>query len=293
MRFKTLIQLLDQPYPYAADLKGRWQMSFVFSVFVFLFLYGFAPFGLGQAPYPLVYLAAAYGLLCFVFMVFLNIVLVVLMPGWFQENEWTTRRQIGWTLVNMLLIGAGNAVLTMLLFDWPFSWRQLLVLEAYTLAIGLFPVSLSLILNQMRLERIYRKQAEIYNHTLPHYTRNVVSEQVSLVSDNQDEDLQLALDELLFIQAADNYVAVHWQRQGENEKRLLRAPLKRMEAALSAYPNVWKCHKSYLVNLNRVVQIIGNAQGYRLLLDVGEYSIPVSRQNNEALKKWDAIRPNK
>lgn len=293
MRFASLIKLLEQPYPYATDLKGRWQMSVLFSVFVFVFLYGFAPFGLQQTAYPLVYLAAVYGLLCLVFMIFLNIVLVAFLPGWFLEANWTTRRQIGWTLVNMLLIGAGNWGLTMLLFDWPFSWSQLLIFEAYTLAIGLFPVSLSFIFNQMRLERNYRKQAEAFNHALPLYPPEKINEQVLLVSDNQDEDLMLALDELLFIQAADNYVAVHSSRQGQLEKRMLRAPLKRMEASLAAYPFVWKCHKSYLVNLNRVVHISGNAQGYRLLLDEGEHSIPVSRQNNEALKKWDAIRPNK
>ncbi len=40
---------------------------------------------------------------------------------------------------------------------------------------------------------------------------------------------------------------------------------------------VIRCHKSYIVNLNKVNRISGNAKGYKLQIDELDFLIPVSR----------------
>ena len=54
--------------------------------------------------------------------------------------------------------------------------------------------------------------------------------------------------------------------------------LKEFEEQLSSFPYVFKVHRSYLVNLQAIESIMGNAQGYALRLkNYSEGTIPVSR----------------
>jgi DNA-binding LytR/AlgR family response regulator len=56
-------------------------------------------------------------------------------------------------------------------------------------------------------------------------------------------------------------------------------------AALQGKQNIYRCHKSYLVNLAKVNHVSGNAQGYKLHLKDVEDQIPVSRKLNEEIKE--------
>ena len=51
------------------------------------------------------------------------------------------------------------------------------------------------------------------------------------------------------------------------------------------FPQFFRCHKSYLVNLHQVKHISGNAQGHKLHLFYGDELIPVSRKNNSIIKE--------
>jgi DNA-binding LytR/AlgR family response regulator len=56
-----------------------------------------------------------------------------------------------------------------------------------------------------------------------------------------------------------------------------------VEEALAPYPQFFRCHRAYIVNLAAVEHVSGNAQGYKLhLKDVAEL-IPVSRNLNSVL----------
>ncbi len=281
-----MLKLLEKPYPLLESRAARWRMSILFSVFVFLFLSVFKPFGLHEAGMNLYLLTAGYGLVCLVIMVLLNIVLVPLLPGLFRESAWTTGHQIFWTLVNVALIGLGNAVFTMWVFDGVIELHGLLRFELYTLSIGLFPVAVSALLNQFRLERQYSRASLRLNEQLHPETRQPVPDEATLTlhSDNQGEDLHISAHQLLYFQAADNYVEVVYQQGNQLQKTLLRTTLKRVEAELAGHPQFWRCHKSYLVNKNYVTRFSGNAQGYRLHLQYSDALVPVSRSLYQSLK---------
>ena len=66
---------------------------------------------------------------------------------------------------------------------------------------------------------------------------------------------------------------------------MLRSTLKKMEDAVADYSFLFRCHRTYLVNMELVVKVIGNAQGYRLHLSGLEESIPVSRNLNDMVQK--------
>jgi DNA-binding LytR/AlgR family response regulator len=64
---------------------------------------------------------------------------------------------------------------------------------------------------------------------------------------------------------------------------MFRSTLKKMEGQLQAYPFFYRCHRAYIVNMNKVVHISGNAQGFKLHLAGLDDTIPVSRSLNEEI----------
>ena len=106
---------------------------------------------------------------------------------------------------------------------------------------------------------------------------------LNLKGDNQNETLKIPTASLLYLEAADNYVQVFFQKEGSIEHGMLRSTLKKMEVQLNGHPQFFRCHRTYIVNLNKVKHVSGNAQGYKLHLGNSERLVPVSRSLNEEI----------
>jgi DNA-binding LytR/AlgR family response regulator len=106
---------------------------------------------------------------------------------------------------------------------------------------------------------------------------------VTITSENQGETFSIAPAALLFIRSADNYAEVYFEESGQVSRKVVRNSLKNLEASLNL-PTMLRCHKSYLVNTNRINHVSGNAQGYKLHFKGTDLLIPVSRQMNDEVK---------
>jgi len=82
----------------------------------------------------------------------------------------------------------------------------------------------------------------------------------------------------LFIHAFDNYAIIHSIKDSKYQKEIIRTTLKKTKEDLTEYPNFYQCHKSYIVNLDKVIKVSGNAQGLKLYFKNTHEIIPVSRQ---------------
>ena len=74
---------------------------------------------------------------------------------------------------------------------------------------------------------------------------------VNFKDENGDTKLTVKLDDLLYIEASENYVTVYYLNQTQPGRMLLRNSMKRMEDQLTGFPIV-RCHRSYMVNTNRI-----------------------------------------
>jgi len=283
---------LNQPYPYDVSQTKRLRDAFVFSVFVFLFLFIFQPFQIGSFKEHTITVSAGYGAVCLIIMVFLNILFVRLMPGYFDENQWNSGRQILWTIVNVFLIGLGNFLYSVQIGVVSYSWDGLARFQFFTVAVGAFPLVISVLYNQSRLQSKYAKSSDQLNVSLTQENPKeqqiedkITKQKITIPSQYTQENLALYPEDLLFIRSADNYIEVFHQSENAIQKNLLRNTLKSMETILTD-DNFFRCHKSHLVNLNHVKHVSGNAQGYKLHLKATEEIIPVSRSNNDFLKAY-------
>ena len=89
--------------------------------------------------------------------------------------------------------------------------------------------------------------------------------------------LSIKFSDLVYLQAADNYVNIFYNHQNKQSKYMLRSSLKLVEDAFKDYPLI-RCHRSYMVNFERVKMIRREKDGLLIKLDSPvETDIPVSK----------------
>jgi hypothetical protein len=283
-----ILNRLQKPYRAETSITNRWIMALLFGGFVFLFLLVFQPFGLSTVPRNIGLISLGYGLTTFFVMSTLNVALVPFLPGFFNEEKWNVGRELFWSLTNIAVIGFANALYSAYIGMFYLTPRSIFIFEFYTLAIGVFPIAVNVLFKESRLNKLFNSQSEIINTELEtHSKTNTLSDEnpiIKIASENANDNLNIHLNDLYFIQSADNYVEVYYQNGREIIKKLLRNSLKSISSDLIGHTQLFRCHKSYLVNLKKVNHVSGNAQGYKLHIPGIETLIPVSRQFNEEIK---------
>lgn len=89
--------------------------------------------------------------------------------------------------------------------------------------------------------------------------------------------LSLKIDNLIFIEAADNYVNIHYYNKEKISKFMLRNSLKKLEETF-VNSEILRCHRSYMVNFEKVKIIRKDKDGLKLELDLpSTLDIPVSK----------------
>lgn len=91
-------------------------------------------------------------------------------------------------------------------------------------------------------------------------------------------------NDFLYAEADGNYCTIYYMKNNTLNKELLRISLTSLEEQIhSEY--ILRCHRSYIVNTNKIIKTKGNAQGYKLNLQHSKTTIPVSRKYIELFKR--------
>lgn len=89
--------------------------------------------------------------------------------------------------------------------------------------------------------------------------------------------LSVINEDILYIEASDNYVSVYYLMNNKVSKYMIRNTLKTFETKLNKIGFI-RCHRSYLVNFNKVKVLKREKEGLFLVLNVeGELVLPVSK----------------
>lgn len=287
-----MLDLLSQPYPAEESALRKLTKAVGVSVFVGLFLLLFQPFGL----YDWITLAKPIKILGFggvtlVVMLANYFVLPTLFSRYFSDERWTVGREIIRVVAYIMVIAVGNRFYLGWLVHKSFLTGGWLWAIGITFLLAVFPVSGVVLFNYIsQLKKYSRLAEELPLHTpAPPAEKDVVHPSaipnnpvLTLVADNEKDTLILPANELLFIESSDNYCTVVYPKNGQLVKPLLRSSLSRLEKQIDQ-PHIVRCHRSFVVNLDRVERVTGNAQGYKLHLADGQFQVPVARQYNDSL----------
>jgi len=95
--------------------------------------------------------------------------------------------------------------------------------------------------------------------------------------------LSIKIEDLLYLQGADNYVTIFYADHLKHEKFLLRNTLKQLESTLKPL-EVVRCHRSYMVNFQKVKLIERTKEGLRIKLNTQPLiEVPVSKTYTESI----------
>ncbi len=282
---------LLQPYPFGRSIARKLLVCVLTALFVALFLALFQPFGINELPPPQRWQhPALFGLVTFAVSALLETGLPRLLPGIFAEEGWKSWKEILFLLLVVTCIGAGNYALMNYLYTATTYNRTFGQVLWMTVQVGIFPVVAVVFMKELILYRRYATAAQEVNRQIDHTgTEPAVdlpagSDMVRLQGEGQKEKLELSGKQLCFIASSDNYVQVVYQQGAATQSQLLRSSLKNIAQQVAEHPNLFRCHRMYLVNLERVVQVSGNAQGLRLHLKGLETTIPVSRSLTQTVR---------
>ena len=250
---KRIISWLNTPYYFNPSTKFKLRVSFAFGLFVFLFLYIFRPFYLSLFQVIIVEYTIGIGAIAFLGTFFMLFVPPLIFKNYFNEDNWTVGRNIFLILLGVLFVGSilwyfGE------MYKEPFNLRKLSLLEylTYTLLVTSLPL-LFFIFNDER--KIRQKRQRRIDDIKEHQQKKIVAknqnlkEDVIVYSDNEKEHLTIKVKDLVYITSQGNYASFFVKKEGKGLKeKILRVTLTKIEKKLQEYPNIIRCHKSYIIN---------------------------------------------
>ena len=117
------------------------------------------------------------------------------------------------------------------------------------------------------------------NFTKSIHQRTSISEntRIKILSKNNDETIIIDLKQLLCVKAEGNYLKVFFLKENIIKSKLIRNSISKIEEQLVVFEKVKRCHRSYIVNLDKVEKMTGNARNLNLHISNLDFTIPVSR----------------
>ncbi|MCU0392916.1 MAG: LytTR family transcriptional regulator DNA-binding domain-containing protein [Thermoflexibacter sp.] len=292
------MNLLQQPFPLQKDRKTQIISTTLLSIGIFFILFVFQPFGISLLPAPTIFpVVLGYAILCFLVVIFNRLPLMGFFPKLFEETNWKVYKEIIWYCYNIFSVGIANFLYSYWLGFFSLHVDNILRMLFITFLVAILPMIILIFIRYNYLLNRNLKHAIAFNQAFQHYhkqhelssvqetsTQNLPT-QVILNSEEKSGNLSLDISQLLYIEADDNYLEVVYTQEGKIQKSILRNTLKNMESTLLAYEEIFRCHRSYLVNLQNVEEITGNSQGYRLVFKNTDFQVPVARSAVKELKE--------
>ena len=279
-----LIKFLSTPHPFIFN-RSSVLLPFLgtFAVILLLKPFEFSYLSFGQ----LLALAFFFGLV-----VSLCVWLVVkgfLFLFFIQEDNWTIGKEA--TLVFGVLASISFLIFALFLFwgNENNAWKLFQKVVLKTVSISVFPIILFILFEQLVHQKKQAKIALQWNLHLQrknwyHEDTNSAND-VEILAENGKLALKISKAQIVYIQAEGNYTEVYYRNQDILEKELVRNRLKNIQEQLKS-SNFLRCHRSFVVNMNELLKVEGNARNFTLKLKDIEMSIPVSRAMVKNISAW-------
>lgn len=265
-----MTDIFQKDYPIRFSFKQDFIISTGISLFVFLFLKLFLPFGLDEFEDRSTEITLGYGLVSFGIMS----IFFFVISRWLDEEKWNIGKNIVWIVLIIITISIGNLIYSDMIQVLEFTFKNYLRIGSYTIIVSIFPVSLITMYQEKKLAQKYLLESNKLE--VRSEKKELISEKVE-VFDN-DQKIELELSNVMLIKSDANYCDLYFLNNDKIEKKTIRTTLKRVEENNS---KLFRSSRSYLVNLEHVSRISGNASGFKLHLNGLDQLIPVSRTNNE------------
>ena len=199
-----------------------------------------------------------------------------------DEQQWNLTKEI--LLILFVLAGIGIIIyFSGFLIEPPAKrWNFATFFDSMLNAvlIGIVPLSFFTLINIGYLKPETMKIAP--NKEKPADTQ---AQKITIESQLKKESLEFYPSAFLYAESDGNYVTFYIIEDNKISKRVIRNSISAIEEQLASIPELFRSHRAFIVNLNKIVARRGNSSGYQLKLEGIDTEIPVSRKKAAAFKK--------
>lgn len=261
-------------------IKGSPQLSLVeklyfvilSGVFVYLFLIFFQPFGINN------YDPNEKITFLFLLQVLSMVVVGVLIMGLIEFLIWPKaikliNNALMWMAIHLFVLSTGIFLYYNFLGGWhDYSWASYFEFIRIVSVLWLVPFIALFVYKQNITLRASLNEVHNFNYNIKD-----INQLVTFMSDSGNDQLTIPLNDLLYIENEDNYVAIYHISNTSITKTLLRKTLKKIEEEIQ-YPALVRCHRSFIINQQHLQKVHGNRNKLTLQLNHVTRQLPVSRQ---------------
>lgn len=275
-----MFENLNQPYQFNNNFKHNARTILLVSAgFILIVLY-IQPLGINflKSEHDGYFVLGA-GLLTAAVLFLNTLFFPGLFPRMFNPAKWTIKKELIWNFwmfANLFVVFTFMAWLAKATAytDLPFFRTGALSLLPLIL-FNLISYNFSL---KMKVGSMIDSGKTWLKEEMNAFQNDSEHESVHLVAENKKQAFAEEVERVLLIHSSGNYVEIYWiDRKLAVRKRLFRQSFTNVEKALETSDVMLKCHRCWMVNINKVKRLKRTASGYHLELDRLDFPIPVSR----------------
>ena len=282
-----MLRILSKEYPAPRPVLKSLIIAVLSGLFIVLFLLYFQPFNLhlntdGNKVFHMSFFGC---ITTFVLLVFL-FVFPLLLPNLFSDKNWKLGYQMILNMLIIIAIAAFNSIYSNYMNSIPFDWDSYWLILSRTFVLGALPIAFITFVD-------YYQKAK-YSLDL---ATNILKNKKEILKDSKEVTHQISTDlknqSFSFIEndfnyaiSDGNYTDICFLDENTLKKVTYRVTLSSFETQLKESSSLKRCHRSHLVNLKKVKNISGNAQGLKLELINQSEIIPVSRKYIPIVKQF-------
>ncbi len=274
---------LNKPFPIIETVKQKFLTALLFAMFVYIFLLIFQPFGIAETKTFKPLYISGYFLITFLVMLFNFFFFIFVFKKIFVPDNWLVKKQITFEMWNMLMIAFFNWLYT-LITSYDNIVPSLISFLFFTISVGIFPI----IFYTMYAEKYLTKKHQLIAENLTDKIKTPFkkdNQQINIVSDNKKDNIVLDLQKFICVRSEGNYANVFYFENDNVKKKLIRSTLLKISEQLIIFDSIKRCHRSYIVNLQNVDKVGGNARNYNFYIEKLDFTIPVSRSFPKSIIK--------
>ena len=267
----------NQKYPAPNPNSRNLLVALLFGAFISFFLIFFEPFGIGRSTERHIFYLLFFGVISAVVLVVFLFFLPLLLAPIFSDQHWTIKHQILFCSLILFTIATCNGLWINYFNAYDFSWNNYWWIINRTFVLGGIPFAFLILFDYRNKDR-YNKAIAL--HLLDGKTEAKTRPDLRawpISTDLKNETIAFKDDNFTHAIAAGNYLDLYFVEEGQLKAKTLRLTLVSFEKQLNA-AHLKRCHRSYLVNLKKVTEVSGNAQGLKLAFAEHPEKVPVSRK---------------
>lgn len=282
-----LLLLLKQPHPAYDDLKVYFRTILFIAIGVFLILYLLRPNDMSGYPseWHILKNALLYPAAGFIMMA-LSTLWIVGFPNVFAQKNWNLGREIVFVAYQFTSV----AFIVWLTHYWivhggdkakSFSlWKMMFIVWTT----GFLPYILVSLTRHFLLLKKRLKVAGQINENLELNPVKPLITNPSFLHITDEKIPKISGDDFLFLESRGNYLHVFCENEGDIREFRIRETIRKFREDNADFPNLFHSHRAFVVNLDKIIRIDGNAAGYFLHVHPKLHKVPVSRSHIEELR---------